>query len=291
MRGLSNVIISTLFVGIPEFIFVSVLAIRILKSLESITVNKFKMALLIIIPAILTNLPDLLGLSDLAVIAYSSFAVSVLSMVGLIYAITRKGLGKVLLSVLGAFLFFVVTEVIMGLPIQLAANITTEGISNNAWIAVLGSAPERAIQFLLLYIFSINYFKKIFTSSAHNLDIFTIINSSRKHRYTAIGIIGMVVIYMTVFVVLFAVKRILSGIPTIPAIFVSMLFMCAPFVTLYIYVESVYRSHISRQEYNKYTFDYARFKTIKAYELALNKGDREVMEALTEVLAVLDLEE
>jgi hypothetical protein len=299
MRSIMNLIISTIFVGIPEFAFVSVLAIRFLKSLESITVNKFKMGLLIVLPALLTNLPDILGLSNLTAIVFSSFVISVVSMFVLTYIITKptnkaidlKWFSKVVLWVLTSFAIFVATELMLGYPIQVAANITTEAIANNAWIAVLGSSPERLIQFALLYVFSINAFKKIFTHDAHNLDILAIINSSKKHRFIGIGIIAMTVIYLTVFVVLFAVERILADIPTMWAILVSMLFMCAPFVSLFIFVESIYRSHSNREQYNKYIFGNARSKAIKAYEKASDKGDKETMESVKEVISALDLDE
>lgn len=289
--SISNIIISTVLLGFLEFGFVSLLSIRILGAFESLSISKKKAALAIILPAIFTNLPAILGVGDYMGIVVGSLICSVLCLIILIYLITRKSIIHVVLSVIASLLTFVVTEYMFGLPIQMAAHMTPEMIANNPILAFLGSLPERIIQYILLYVVSVNGIKKIFAHGHQNVDIITIIETSRTHKRNAIIILLMVLTYTLTFILLFAVKGVLSGISTISAIFVSMLVLCAPFIVLLIFVESIYKSHENHRNFTNYIVNNARSKAIEVYIRAIKINDKETMDAAAELLASLDLTE
>lgn len=289
--SITNIFISTVLLGFLEFGFVSLLSIRLLRSFESLTISKTKTALMIILPAIFTNLPTIIGVSDYIGIVVGSMVCSILCLIVLIYLITKKNIIHIILSVFASLLAFVITEYMFGLPIQMAARMTPDMIVNNPWLAFLGSLPERVIQYILLYVLSVNGFKKFFTHGRQNVDIITIISTSRTHKRNAIIILLMALIYTIVFILLFAIKGILAGIPTVSAIFVSMLMLCAPFIVLLIFVESLYKSYENHKNFTDFVISNARDKAIEVYMKAIESNDKETIDAAAALLASLNLTE
>lgn len=276
-------ILSTLLIGIPEMLLVSLISLSVLGCITSLKVNRLRFVIMVIATAIILNISEILKFDRLFAYLFGLIVLAIW-----IKAITSKSNWKIILSVGAAFAYFVITELMFGLPIYTALNLSEEVIANNTMIAFWGSMPERTLQFVLFYVFSICQIKNFIRSDGTRFSIFAVIRNSKKYRtYYIIGLLVMILWNSTI-CTMYTTYGIMKSVPVFFVViftFLAMLLSILPVMGLTL---QIYYSTCNIKDYLKFAAKNIKINTNEIYQAAIEADAPKAIRSVENINKIVD---
>jgi hypothetical protein len=283
MRNTIQTILSTILIGIPEMTFIFMVSLAILKSIANIRVNKVKTGILVITSAVFLNANEIFNLDRFLALLFT-----IVTVIAFTKLVTQKAGWKVLLAALGGCAAFVFTEGIFGGIVISALHITEEMMVKNVFIAVGGSSPERVIQFLLLYIFSLNQIKRLFSPKAENVRIFAVIRHSVFYRKCFIGSFLFAILVNGMIGTVCTRYDFLVNTPFILGISFLIVTMVISVVPILLVVLQIYYSVKNIKAYLKFAALNIKINTSDIYEAAVKANDIRTLRSARRILEIVN---
>lgn len=214
-----NSFISTIFVSIPEQIFIAFMTLFMLGAIETFKTNALKKFSMVLIPAVFTNISDFIRIDG-----YFALLINTLFIILFAWIVTKKHIARVAISVVASVLLLVISESLFGLPIMNVFHLTSHDFENNSILAFAVSIPCRIIQLSVIYKLNSETIKRTIESWPIVIDMKT----SRKRRRSALVFLVILLTSYSLYVKYCAFDGLLQSLDSVGVMAVSLFVFVLP---------------------------------------------------------------
>jgi hypothetical protein len=268
-------VLSTLLIGIPEMTFIFMVSLALLKSITNLRISRFTVSALVLTSAIFLNIPEIISMDR-----YLALGLAALTVIASVQLASRKAAWKVLFAALGGISAFVLTELAFGVTAFNALNLTDEMVVGNVFIAFGGSSVERVMQFALLYIFSLDQMKRLFSPRAESINVFGTIRHSLFYRRCFILSFLFAILWNGIIAYICTTYTVLRNIPFTFSVMFLILAMVISIVPILVLVLQVYHSSVNIKAYLKFAARNIRINTADIYAAAIKAEDDKALRSV-----------